>query len=291
MSDRQLSKRSKRRLRSKVALLVAEQLAARVQQTPSVDTTSGRSPSPSVHTGSTSDRSPSPSVHTGSTSDRSPSPSVHTGSMSDRSPSTSDYDCHMESVGHDSSEVRDSSSEDLCGEGSLDVSGMEECSSASSSISESLSSVSGVESDNDEGQSQQEDTVPLFPHAHVSTEGFEVAFMSLVQRYNLTYASQSDLLKLFSIVLPSPSKVPSSSYVLISKFIDYGKDTVTQHYCGSCMSVLQPGLLCVSSHCSKKGGIERAVFVRVSLAMQLKERFEGRFRTNSMLMLTYYTCS
>ena len=94
--------------------------------------------------------------------------------MSDRSPSTSDYDCHMESVGHDSSEVRDSSSEDLCGEGSLDVSGMEECSSASSSISESLSSVSGVESDNDEGQSQQEDTVPLFPHAHVSTEGFEV---------------------------------------------------------------------------------------------------------------------
>ena len=277
MSDHQLSKRSKRRLRSKVALLVAEQLAARFQQAPSVDTTSGRSPSPSVHTGSTSGRSPSPSVHTGSTSDRSPSPSV----QSDRSPSTSDDDCHMESVGeinHDSSEVHDSSSEDPCGEGSPDVSSMKGCSSASSSISESLSSVSGVESDNDEGQSQQEDTVPLFPHAHVSTEGFEVAFMSLVQRHNLTYASQSDLLKLFSIVLPSPSKVPSSSYVLISKFIDYGKDAVTQHYCGSCMSVLQPGLSCVSSHYPKKGGIQRAVFVRVSLAMQLKERFEGRFK-------------
>ena len=120
MSDHQLSKRSKRRLRSKVALLVAEQLAARFQQAPSVDTTSGRSPSPSVHTGSTSGRSPSPSVHTGSTSDRSPSPSV----QSDRSPSTSDDDCHMESVGeinHDSSEVHDSSSEDPCGEGSPDV--------------------------------------------------------------------------------------------------------------------------------------------------------------------------
>jgi hypothetical protein len=88
----------------------------------------------------------------------------------------------MESVGeigHDSREVRDSSSEDLCDEGSVgssDVSGTEECSS--SSISEPLSSVSGVESDSeDQEQSQHGDAPPLFPQAHVSTEEFDVAFL------------------------------------------------------------------------------------------------------------------
>jgi hypothetical protein len=85
------------------------------------------------------------------------------------------------------------------------------------------------------------------------------------------------MLHFFSIVLPCPSKVPSSSYVLISKCIDYGKDAITQHYCGSCMSVLQPGLSCVNSCCSNKGGMQRGVFVRVSLAMQLKEHFAGDY--------------
>ena len=225
-----------------------------------------------------------PSAHTGSTSHRSPSPSVDTGFTSDRSKSVGE-------INHDSSEVHDSSSEDLSGEGSLDVSGMEGCDSASSSIIESLSSVSGVESGNeDRVELQHQDAVSLFPQAHISTEEFEVAFISLVQRHNLTYATQSDPLKLFSIVLPFPSKVPSSSYVLISKFIDYRKDTDTQHYCSSCMSVLQPGLSCVSSHCSNKGGI-CAVFVRVSLAMQLKERFQGKFtmvRTNSMIVCSCF---
>ena len=37
---------------------------------------------------------------------------------------------------------------------------------------------------------------------------------------NFMYASQSDFLKLFWILLPSPSRLPSSSHVLISKFVN-----------------------------------------------------------------------
>ena len=180
----------------------------------------------------------------------------------------------MESVGEidqDDKEVRDSSSDCFYG----DMSNIEEC-SESASIS-SLSCASAVESENE--HSEHHVSTPLFPQAHVTTEGFDVAFMSFVQRHNLTYASQSDLLKLFSIVLPSPSMVPSSSHVLISKFVNYKKDSVTQHYCGSCLSVLQAGTPCGNSQCSNQGRIQGAVFVRVSLTMQLKERFEGRLTT------------
>ena len=276
MSDRQLSKRSKRRLRSKVAVLVARKVPHTSDQPPR-----DRSPSPSViHPGlSSSDRSPSPSVHaaesmsnlplsasvTGSLSDQSP---VHTMS-SDRSLSASDDDCVKSARESDHvSEERNYSSDDLG-----DVSSKE--GSSSVSISESLSNVSEDESETEVGgQAQPQDTSPLFPQAHVSAEEFEVAFMSLVQRHNLTYASQSDLLRLFSIVLPPPNMVPSSSHVLVGKFINYEKDVVTSYYCGSCLSVMQKDTACVNSQCSNKGA-QRAVFVRISLAMQLKERFEG----------------
>ena len=267
MSDRQLSKRSKRRLRSKVAVLVAQKVPHTNDQQ-----SRDRSPSPSViHPGSSSsDRSPSPSVHAAeSMSDLSPSASVHTMS-SDRSLSALDEDCleSVREVDHDS-EVRNYSSDDLCG----DVSSKE--GSSSVSISESLSNVSEDESETEvDGHSQQQDSSPLFPQAHVSAEGFEIAFMSLVQRHNLTYASQSDLLRLFSIVLPPPNMVPSSSHVLVGKFINYEKDAITSYYCGSCLSVMQNSTPCVNSQCSNKGA-QRAVFVRISLTMQLKERFEG----------------
>ena len=275
MSDRQLSKRSKRRLRSRVALLVAEQ-AAQVQ---------------------------APSVDTGYHGDRSTSEQSSAGSMSNQSPSESDDASQMESA-EMNSEVRDSSPEDLGSEERFDAEGREvrdsspekmetfdvsdaeeRCGLVSSDISES-SSVLGIESDNEvERPQSQQHVTPLFPQADINTEGFEVAFMSLVQRHNLTYACQSDLLKLFSIALPSPSAVPSSSYMLLTKFIDYGKDTVSRHYCGSCMSALLPGLPCGSSHCSNEVGTNRGVFVQVSLALQLKERFEGKYVTYSITIM------
>ena len=73
--------------------------------------------------------------------------------------------------------------------------------------------------------------------------------------------------------------------MLLTKFIDYGKDTVSRHYCGSCMSALLPGLPCGSSHFSNEGGMNHAVFVQVSLALQLKERFEGKYVTQLCIII------
>ena len=307
MSERHLSKRSKRRLRSRVAVLVAKQLAGATTDSTALPHSSNWSPSPA----GSPDRSRSPTgspnrslsrtgsperslSRTGSperslSRTGSPEKSLSTGSPDsptgslDRYPSPSGNmlsgdpvpcnDYGMDSMGEvesDNPEVHDSSPDDLYS----GFSDMNESGPASiSSLSSATASESGL------GDLQQHVSTPLFPQANVTTDGFEVAFMSLVQRHNLTYACQSDLLTLFSIVLPSPSMVPSSSHMLISKFINYGKDTVTKRYCGSCLSVLQPGTPCATSQCSNQGGMPGAVFVRVSLAMQLKERFDGKKHT------------
>ena len=121
----------------------------------------------------------------------------------------------MESVSEiarDCSEVSTSSSKDVSNEDSS-LEGSFGCEISDSSNGESnFSSVSGIESDNeDQGQSQHPRAASLYPEAQLSTKEFDVAFMSLVQRHNLTYSSQTDVLKLFSIVLPSPSIIPTSS--------------------------------------------------------------------------------
>ena len=75
---------------------------------------------------------------------------------------------------------------------------------------------------------------PLYPSSCITEGDFNTIFLSLVQRHNLTYASQSDILKLFSMLLPSPGRIPSSSHVLIGKFVNFAEDTIVQHFCGAC---------------------------------------------------------
>ena len=79
-------------------------------------------------------------------------------------------------------------------------------------------------------------STPLFPESHISAVDFNIALMSVVQRHNLTYSSQTDILKLMSMVLPTPNAVPSSSNMLRSKFTNLTSETVVQHFCGSCSS-------------------------------------------------------
>ena len=76
-------------------------------------------------------------------------------------------------------------------------------------LTDSDASISeGVESDDEQEESSPiHHAVPLYPQAHVSSEEFDGAFMTFVQRHNLNYACQRDLLKVFSIILPSPSSV------------------------------------------------------------------------------------
>ena len=64
------------------------------------------------------------------------------------------------------------------------------------------------------------------PAARVTTTEFNVAFMLVVQR--VTYASQIDILKLLSIVLPAPNNIPSSGRVLTGKYLSYESSTITQ---------------------------------------------------------------
>ena len=115
-------------------------------------------------------------------------------------------------------------------------------------------------------------TFPLFPESRVTSHEFSVAFLSLSQRHNLTYASQTDILKPLSILLPTPSGVPSSSHTMTSIFTKYQEETVTQHFCACCTAPLLPRSTCLKPGCTLE---QHAVFVHIPLDMQLKERFEG----------------
>ena len=115
---------------------------------------------------------------------------------------------------------------------------------------------------------------PLFSGSQVCSEDFKTSIMAFIQRHNLTYACQSDLLKLLSIVFPAPNQVPSSAYSLNSSFMDYKKETVTTRYCGNCLEELGEGLSCLKASCLRTK--ERpSAFVRVPLSLQLRERFKG----------------
>lgn len=153
-------------------------------------------------------------------------------------------------------------------------------------LSEDLSS-GGVDSFSDESMRPihepsssanigKDDDIPLFHEPGIKNNDFNTAFMSLVQRHNLTYSSQSDILKLLSIVLPSPNNVLSSAHVLTNKFVSYKEDTVIHHFCGNCTSPLQPGTSCERQQCIGAQG-PHGIFVRIPLSLQLRERFEGTF--------------
>ena len=137
--------------------------------------------------------------------------------------------------------------------------------------SDGMISVSAIRSITTDTRSEG---TPLFQGSASKSEDFNTAFLSLAQRHNLTYSSQGDILKLLSIVLPSPSNIPSSAHVLYKKFTNYKDDTVLQHFCDNCTCPLEPASSCKQQECAKAS---RGVFVRIPLSMQLKERFDGMF--------------
>ena len=138
------------------------------------------------------------------------------------------------------------------------------------------------ESDGIEGQPERDlgpemgssEGVPLFPESRVTSEEFRLAFLSLTQRHNLTYASQTDILKLLTIVLPAPSDMPSSASMLTSKLVRYKTETKIQRFCGCCTCPLDPGFTCEKRQCIRAQE-QQAVFVQIPLSSQLREHFEG----------------
>ena len=86
--------------------------------------------------------------------------------------------------------------------------------------------------------------VALYPGSCVTDDSFGIVFFSLAQRHNLTYSSQSHILKFVSLLLPSPNRIPSTSHVLTRKYVNFKEDTIVQHYCGFCSSPIESGSTC-----------------------------------------------
>ena len=127
--------------------------------------------------------------------------------------------------------------------------------------------------------SEQSDPL-LFAGSSINSRGFDVSFMSLAQRHNLTYACQDDILKLFAYALPHPNYVPSSSYGMRTKFVKFKTETMLLFYCGYCLSPLTEG-----SPCCSEAVQDRAVFIKLSLAKQLQERFKGKIVSINQLCI------
>lgn len=130
------------------------------------------------------------------------------------------------------------------------------------------------DSEADMSVSRSQHKPALFEDSRLSANAFDVAFMSVSQRHNLTYASQSDILKLISLVAPVPNHVPSSARTLRNKFVSYGKETIVHHFCGHCIDALLPGQTCTKQACIS-AMVPVSTLVEVPLDMQLKARFEG----------------
>ena len=151
-------------------------------------------------------------------------------------------------------------------------------SSSLSSLTDSESDSTGVSttaSSDEEPFCELPPQLPLFPQAKLTCHSFNVSLMSLVQRHNLTYACQADILQLCSVILPTPNTVPSSALTLRRQFMNFGEATITHHFCGSCIEQLQH-----SSRCDKQDCISSMVpsstFIEIPLDKQLIDKFRGK---------------
>ena len=105
----------------------------------------------------------------------------------------------------------------------------------------SLSDASSFSSDSeldDTSTSSFDDSVhshiPLYFGSPVDANHFEVVLMSLIQKHNLTYSCQDDIIKMLSTILPSPAQIPSSSYVLRGKFVKLHEVCKVYYFCSRC---------------------------------------------------------
>ena len=120
------------------------------------------------------------------------------------------------------------------------------------------------------------DGPPLFPGSLIPSSHFNIVFMSLVQRHNLTYACETDILQLLSMILPIPNNIPSSSSTFTHQFADLKSDVIIQHFCGCCSTPLDQESSCSRPNCTMFRG-RQSVFIRIPLASQIIERFQGIF--------------
>ena len=129
----------------------------------------------------------------------------------------------------------------------------------------------------------------LFPCSPISTHEFDVGFMMLCQRHNSTYACQNDLLKLLSITYPVPNQIRPSSHMLLKQFVNFKEECSLQYFCGNCLSPILQGSPCVNPSCSVKSE-PNAVFIHVPLVQQLMERMKGATYTRIHIHVNVHLC-
>lgn len=133
--------------------------------------------------------------------------------------------------------------------------------------SDDLSDLSDVDDEDSMVPQELRSQSALFPSSPVDV--FATGVMLLCQRHNLTYACQNDILKLMSMTHPTPNTVPHSSHLLLKQFVNLKDECSIQHFCGTCLSHTP----CTNASCSSSE--PDAIFIRVPLVQQLKERMQG----------------
>ena len=119
---------------------------------------------------------------------------------------------------------------------------------------------------------------PLYPDSLIDTSDFQVLLMSAFQQHNLTYSCQDDLLKILSVVLPSPAKVPSSSYVLRNKFVKISDQCSVHYFCSGCLCSLPSSTTqCITAGCLDRPHQPVSQYIHLSLSTQLREHFQGEY--------------
>ena len=141
-----------------------------------------------------------------------------------------------------------------------------------------FSDVSSISCDDDSTDDVLESQDPLYPDSLIDTSDFQVLLMSAFQQHNLTYSCQDDLLKILSVVLPSPAKVPSSSYVLRNKFVKFNDQCSVHYFCSGCLCSLPSSTAqCVTAGCIDSPHQPVSQYIHLSLSTQLQEHFQGEF--------------
>lgn len=188
----------------------------------------------------------------------------------------------------------DSSAEnevDLCGDNdSTSCSSINSCNDGSSSDTVSDSLDSDVDTDRSVHDSDEDTDLDtdcsvhekeeLFSGSATSTHECSLMLLSIFNKHSISYSCVSDILKLFSQVLPVPNSLPRTHTTILKQFIDVEKYTTLHRCCGFCTRLLDSDSCCSRTECQLSSASNS--FIEVRLDRQLQNLFSG-------MLETYYT--
>jgi hypothetical protein len=153
-----------------------------------------------------------------------------------------------------------------------------ELDSSDDSTSDTSSDTSDTFSDRlSELEIEMEELQNLFPGSKISSHDCAIALLSIAHKHSLTYSAVTDILKLLSVSLPSPSFLPASHHGLFKSYVNYKEETVVHRCCGYCTNLLSQSSSCTVGEC-QDANIPDASFVEIRLDHQLRTLFSGNVR-------------